>query len=57
MITAKFGGTSLCDAAHFQMVRDILALKEERRFVVVSAPVKRFQVDFKITDHPYRCHE
>ena len=57
MITAKFGGTSLCDAAHFQMVRDILALKEERRFVVVSAPGKRFPEDIKITDQLYRCHE
>ena len=57
MITAKFGGTSLCDAAHFQMVRDILALKEERRFVVVSAPGKRFPEDIKITDRLYRCHE
>ena len=56
MITAKFGGTSLCDAAHFQMVRDILALKEERRFVVVSAPGKRFPEDIKITDQLYRCH-
>ena len=56
MITAKFGGTSLADAAHFQMVRDILALNPERRFVVVSAPGKRSGEDTKITDLLYRCH-
>lgn len=57
MITAKFGGTSLADAAHFQMVRDILALNPERRFVVVSAPGKRSGEDTKITDLLYRCHK
>lgn len=56
MITAKFGGTSLADAAHFQMVRDILALNPERRFVVVSAPGKRSGDDVKVTDLLYRCH-
>ena len=32
MITAKFGGTSLCDASHFQTVREILSRREDRRF-------------------------
>lgn len=57
MITAKFGGTSLADAAHFRMVRDILALDSDRRFVVVSAPGKRACDDVKITDLLYRCHQ
>lgn len=57
MITAKFGGTSLADAAHFQMVKDILEQNPERRFVVVSAPGKRSGDDVKITDLLYRCHE
>lgn len=57
MITAKFGGTSLCDASHFQTVREILSRREDRRFVVVSAPGKRFGDDVKITDQLYRCHQ
>ena len=57
MITAKFGGTSLCDASHFQMVREILSRREDRRFVVVSAPGKRFGGDIKITDQLYHCHQ
>lgn len=54
MITAKFGGTSLCDAAHFQQVREILDQNPRRRFVVVSAPGKRWDDDVKITDLLYR---
>ena len=57
MITAKFGGTSLCDAAHFQQVREILDQNPRRRFVVVSAPGKRWDDDVKITDLLYRCHQ
>ena len=57
MITAKFGGTSLCDAAHFQQVREILDQNPRRRFVVVSAPGKRWDNDVKITDLLYRCHQ
>ena len=57
MITAKFGGTSLCDASHFQTVREILSRREDRRFVVVSAPGKRFGDDVKITDQLYRRHQ
>lgn len=56
MKTAKFGGSSLSDAKHFQMVRDILSLDKARRFVVVSAPGKRFAEDVKITDQLYLCH-
>lgn len=57
MITAKFGGTSLADSARFTMVKKILAMDEQRRFVVVSAPGKRFPEDMKITDQLYLCHE
>ena len=56
MITVKFGGTSLADAAHFQMARNILAMDPRRKFVVVSAPGKRFSDDIKITDSLYACH-
>lgn len=57
MITTKFGGSSLADAAHFRMVRDILADNPQRRFVAVSAPGKRFPEDIKITDLLCACHE
>lgn len=48
MITAKFGGTSLADAQRIRHVADIIRSNPERRFVVVSAPGKRFPEDTKI---------
>ena len=38
----KFGGTSLADAAHFRQVAEIIQSDPSRRFVVPSAPGKRF---------------
>ncbi|MBQ7091975.1 MAG: aspartate kinase, partial [Clostridia bacterium] len=57
MKTAKFGGTSLADAGRFLQVRDIILSDPEIRFVVVSAPGKRFKEDKKITDLLYACHD
>ena len=53
--TAKFGGSSLSDAGQFRKVAAILRADPNRRFVVVSAPGKRFSGDDKITDLLYRC--
>ncbi|MGB4439447.1 MAG: aspartate kinase [Sedimentibacter sp.] len=53
---AKFGGTSLADATQFKKVHDIVKDDEERKFVVVSAPGKRFKDDNKITDLLYLTH-
>lgn len=53
---AKFGGTSMADAAQFKKVYDIINSDEERKFVVVSAPGKRFKEDNKITDLLYLTH-
>ena len=53
---AKFGGTSLADTLQFKKVHDILINNEERKFVVVSAPGKRFKEDNKITDLLYLTH-
>ncbi len=53
--TAKFGGSSLSDAGQFQKVAAIVRADDDRRFVVVSAPGKRFGGDDKITDLLYRC--
>ncbi len=49
-VVAKFGGTSVMDAEHFRKVREIIRQDESRRFIVVSAPGKRFPEDPKVTD-------
>ena len=53
----KFGGTSLADAEHFRAVADIIKSEPERRYVVASAPGKRFSADTKVTDLLYKCYE
>ncbi len=52
---AKFGGSSLADAGQFRRVKEILLLNPERKFVVPSAPGRRFKDDDKVTDLLYRC--
>ncbi len=52
----KFGGSSLADAAHFRIVSEIVKAEESRRFVVPSAPGKRYKEDEKVTDLLYACH-
>ena len=54
MIVAKFGGTSLADAERFRHVAQIVRANPGRRYVVVSAPGKRFDSDIKVTDLLYR---
>ena len=57
MIVAKFGGSSLADAAQFRRVRDIVLVDSRRQVVVPSAPGKRFPQDEKVTDLFYQCHK
>lgn len=57
MIVAKFGGSSLADAAQFRRVRDIVLADSRRQVVVPSAPGKRFPQDEKVTDLFYQCHK
>ena len=52
---AKFGGTSLADAAQFRKVKAIIGLDRDRCFIVNSAPGKRFSDDIKVTDMLYEC--
>ena len=52
----KFGGSSLANAEQFQKVGDIIRSEESRRFVVPSAPGKRFDGDTKVTDMLYACY-
>jgi aspartate kinase len=54
---AKFGGSSVADAAQLRKVEKIVRQDPERRVVVVSAPGKRTNDDTKITDLLYRCHD
>ncbi len=53
----KFGGSSLADANQFRKVSDIIKSDEKRKYVVPSAPGKRFSDDIKITDMLYKCCE
>jgi aspartate kinase len=54
---AKFGGSSVADAAQLRKVRAIVQEDSARRIVVVSAPGKRNPEDVKVTDLLYRCHD
>lgn len=53
----KFGGSSLADADHFRQVASIIHADPTRRYIVPSAPGKRFSEDNKITDMLYSCYE
>ena len=50
LVVAKFGGTSVADAAQFRKIKEIVADNPQRRFIVVSAPGKRDPEDRKVTD-------
>ena len=52
----KFGGSSLASADQFKKVGNIIRSDESRRFVVPSAPGKRFKEDTKVTDMLYKCY-
>ena len=53
----KFGGSSLANAEQIKKVGDIIRSEESRRYVVPSAPGKRFDGDIKVTDMLYGCYE
>lgn len=53
----KFGGSSLADAEQFKKVAAIIKAEPERRYVVASAPGKRFSEDIKVTDMLYDCYK
>ena len=50
---AKFGGSSVADVIQLRKIKDIIKSDPERRYIVVSAPGKRFEGDNKITDLLY----
>lgn len=53
----KFGGSSLADAEQFKKVANIVRAESSRRYVVPSAPGKRYSGDDKVTDLLYSCYE
>lgn len=53
----KFGGSSLASAEQFKKVGNIIRADKERRYVVPSAPGKRFKEDTKVTDMLYGCYD
>ena len=53
----KFGGSSLASASQMKKVGDIIRRDESRRYIIPSAPGKRFSDDTKVTDMLYRCYD
>jgi aspartate kinase len=53
----KFGGTSMADGNVICAAAKIVRSDAERRYVVVSAPGKRFSGDIKVTDLLYKCSD
>lgn len=51
----KFGGSSVCDGDRFAQVRSILRADSDRKFIVLSAPGRRFPGDDKITNLLYQA--
>ena len=56
MKVVKFGGSSLADAGQIQKAAAIIKAEADRRYVVPSAPGKRFKDDIKVTDMLYQCY-
>lgn len=50
MKVTKFGGSSVASAEQIKKVANIVKADPQRKFIVVSAPGKRFKKDKKITD-------
>ncbi len=53
----KFGGTSMASGNIILSVAKVVEADVERRYVVVSAPGKRFSGDIKVTDLLYKCSD
>ena len=49
----KFGGSSVADGIQLQKMKRIIDADPDRRYVVASAPGKRFEIDNKVTDLLY----
>lgn len=52
---AKFGGSSVADALQIEKIKEIVEGNADRKYVIVSAPGKRYGEDTKVTDLLYLC--
>lgn len=52
---AKFGGSSLADGIQLTKTKNIITADPQRKYIVVSAPGKRYEGDVKVTDLLYLC--
>ena len=53
----KFGGSSLASPEQFKKVKRIVTEEDVRRYVIPSAPGKRYAKDTKVTDLLYQCYD
>lgn len=53
----KFGGSSLASTEQFRKVERIIKEEDTRRYVIPSAPGKRYAKDIKVTDLLYQCYD
>lgn len=53
----KFGGSSLASAEQIKKAAAIIKAEKSRRYVVPSAPGKRFSGDIKVTDLLYKAYD
>lgn len=53
----KFGGTSMASGTVILTGAKIIESDKARKYIVVSAPGKRFSGDMKVTDLLYQCYE
>ncbi len=51
----KFGGSSVADGIQLRKMKSIIEADVDRRYIVASAPGKRFEIDNKVTDLLYLC--
>jgi aspartate kinase len=53
----KFGGSSLANGGQFCKVKEIINSQPSRKYIIASAPGKRFPEDEKVTDMLYHCQK
>ncbi|AAK78259.1 aspartate kinase [Clostridium acetobutylicum] len=56
IVVTKFGGSSLADSNQFKKVKGIIDSDANRKYIIPSAPGKRTNKDYKITDLLYLCN-
>ena len=55
-IVSKFGGSALADSEMVKKTAEIIKSDPARKFIVVSAPGRRFKNDLRVTDLLYLTH-